>query len=142
MEKNIKNFINYSKVELTMGSIFKDILLFSLWILIGGILSFRLKVFLAVGFIYMGTLGIMGFYYMKKKCKWGMSMYSGLYGVGSAAALFSIFYFLCIFEIINWRKYMGIIYVYYSICILLCMFYTKCLEQNKEGCLWQKWWQT
>lgn len=92
MEKNIENFINYSKVELTMTSILKDILLFSSWILIGGVLSFRLKVFLIVGFIYMGTIGIMGFYYMKKKCKWGMSMYSGLYGIGSAAALFSISY--------------------------------------------------
>lgn len=122
MDTNIKNFIKFTKVELTATIILKNIFLFSIWILMGGILSFHLGEFLIAGFLYMGIVVLLGVYFMQTECAWGMSMYSGLYGVGSAAFLFAISYVsLAILSGVNgWIIFMYIlIYIFCCACFIL-----------------------
>lgn len=95
MDKNIENFINEKKIEVDEEDIFKKIILFLILAGFAGLITSCVKEFIILGGLYIGSISILGFYYMKKRCDWGLSIYSGLEGL-SFAALLLVLSYICL----------------------------------------------
>lgn len=122
MDKNIENFINETKTELTIRAIVQNLFYFFLCLSIGGIFSFRLREFLLLGFLCMAPISILGFHYVRKKCDWGMSIYSGVQGLAMSMLLFFLSYvFLCLSSKTNWWILFMYIFIYLLCCVCFAL---------------------
>lgn len=119
MNKNIDNFLNYTKISLAVHDIAGNFFFFMFFVFICGVLSRHLIYYLIFGFLYIILVSGMGAYFVNEKCVWGESLYLGLEGSGMAAVFFSTSYF-CLMTYAPIGTWVLVLYIFIYILCCAC----------------------